>query len=84
MPALALVGCADDRTSAAPISTAGGHLERHLRRSRAVYRERHRLLWDALGELLPRGYRLLPAAAGLHITIVRPELPTDRSGVVAP
>ena len=58
---------------------AGGHLDRHLRRSRAVYRERHRLLWDALGELLPRGYRLLPAAAGLHITIVRPELPTDRS-----
>ncbi len=58
---------------------AGGHLDRHLRRSRAVYRERHRLLWDALGELLPRGYRLLPAAAGLHITIVRPELPPDRS-----
>jgi GntR family transcriptional regulator/MocR family aminotransferase len=58
---------------------AEGHLDRHLRRSRAVYRERHRLLWDALGELLPRGYRPLPAEAGLHITIVRPELPPDRS-----
>jgi GntR family transcriptional regulator / MocR family aminotransferase len=58
---------------------ADGHLDRHLRRSRAVYRERHRLLWDALGELLPGGYRLLPAEAGLHITIVRPDLPADRS-----
>jgi GntR family transcriptional regulator/MocR family aminotransferase len=58
---------------------ADGHLDRHLRRSRAAYRERHRQLWDALGELLPDGYRLLPAEAGLHITIVRPELPSDQS-----
>ncbi|MFL6044628.1 MAG: PLP-dependent aminotransferase family protein [Propionibacteriaceae bacterium] len=56
-----------------------GHLDRHLRRSRAVYRERHRLLWDGLGKLLPAGYRLLPAEAGLHITILRPELPPDQS-----
>jgi GntR family transcriptional regulator/MocR family aminotransferase len=54
-----------------------GHLDRHLRRSRAAYRERHRVLWDTLGELLPVGYRLLPAEAGLHVTIVRPELPPD-------
>jgi GntR family transcriptional regulator / MocR family aminotransferase len=58
---------------------ADGHLDRHLRRSRAVYRERHRLVWDALGELLPAGYRRLPAEAGLHITIMQPELPPDRS-----
>jgi GntR family transcriptional regulator/MocR family aminotransferase len=56
-----------------------GHLDRHLRRSRAAYRERHRLLWDALSELLPDEYRLLPAEAGLHITIVRQDLPPDQS-----
>jgi GntR family transcriptional regulator / MocR family aminotransferase len=55
----------------------GGHLDRHLRRSRAVYRERHRLLWGALGQLLPVGYELLPAQAGLHVAIVRPKLPAD-------
>jgi GntR family transcriptional regulator / MocR family aminotransferase len=56
---------------------AGGHLDRHLRRSRAVYRERHRLLWHALGQILPAGYQLLPAQAGLHVAIVRPKLPAD-------
>ena len=55
-----------------------GHLDRQLRRSRAVYRERHRLMWNTLGQLLPGGYQLLPAQAGLHIAIVRPELPADR------
>jgi GntR family transcriptional regulator/MocR family aminotransferase len=58
---------------------ADGHLDRHLRRSRAIYRERHRLVWHALGELLPRGYRRLPAEAGLHITIVPPDLPPDQA-----
>jgi GntR family transcriptional regulator / MocR family aminotransferase len=56
-----------------------GHLDRHLRRSRAAYRERHRQLWDSLSELLPSKYRLLPAEAGLHITIVQPDLPPDQS-----
>jgi hypothetical protein len=56
----------------------GGYLDRHLRRSRAVYRERHRLLREALGQLLPARNQLLPAQAGLHIAIVRPELPADR------
>jgi hypothetical protein len=57
---------------------AGGYLDRHLRRSRAVYRERYRLLWAALGRLLPVGYQLLPAQAGLHVAVVRPNLPADR------
>jgi GntR family transcriptional regulator / MocR family aminotransferase len=57
---------------------AGGYLDRHLRRSRAVYRERHRLLWEALGRLLPVGYQPLPAQAGLHVAIVPPKLPADR------
>jgi GntR family transcriptional regulator/MocR family aminotransferase len=55
----------------------GGYLDRHLRRSRAVYRERHRVLWEALGQLLPDGYQLLPAQAGLHVAILRSELPAD-------
>jgi GntR family transcriptional regulator / MocR family aminotransferase len=55
-----------------------GHLDRHLRRSRAIYRERHRLLWDALGQLLVPGYRLLPAEAGLHVAVVGRQLPPDR------
>jgi GntR family transcriptional regulator/MocR family aminotransferase len=57
---------------------AGGYLDRHLRRSRAVYQERYRLLWEALGQLLPVGCRPLPAQAGLHVAILRPELPADR------
>ena len=57
---------------------AGGYLDRHLRRSPAVYRERYRLLWAALGRLLPVGYQLLPAQAGLHVAVVRPNLPADR------
>jgi GntR family transcriptional regulator/MocR family aminotransferase len=56
---------------------ADGYLDRQLRRSRAVYRERYRLLWGALGRLLPVGYQLLPAQAGLHVAIVRPTLPAD-------
>jgi GntR family transcriptional regulator/MocR family aminotransferase len=45
-----------------------GHLDRHLRRLRLVYRDRYRRLWKAL-ELLPAGYRRLPAHAGLHFTV---------------
>jgi GntR family transcriptional regulator / MocR family aminotransferase len=56
----------------------GGYLDRHLRRSRAVYRERYRLLWESLGQLLPVGCRPLPAQAGLHVAILRPKLPADR------
>jgi GntR family transcriptional regulator / MocR family aminotransferase len=57
---------------------AGGYLDRHLRRSRAVYRERYRLLWESLGQLLPVECRPLPAQAGLHVAILRPKLPADR------
>ena len=49
--------------------TGEGHLDRHLRRCRAVYRERHRLMWKVLGQLLPAGYRRLPAEVGLHLTV---------------
>ena len=53
-----------------------GHLDQHLRRSRLVYRERHRLFWKAL-ELLPAGYRRLAAQAGLHLAITGNDVPDD-------
>jgi GntR family transcriptional regulator/MocR family aminotransferase len=48
----------------------GGHLDRHLRRSRITYRERNRLLREALESALPSGCTVLPAEAGLHLAII--------------
>jgi len=53
-----------------------GHLDHHLRRSRLIYRERHRLLCKTL-ELLPAGYRRLTAYAGLHLAITGHDVPDD-------
>jgi GntR family transcriptional regulator/MocR family aminotransferase len=53
-----------------------GQLDQHLRRSRLVYRERHRQLWKAL-DLLPPGYRRLPAHVGLHLAVTGPDIPED-------
>jgi GntR family transcriptional regulator / MocR family aminotransferase len=53
-----------------------GHLDRHLRRSRLVYRNRYRRLWAAL-ELLPAGYRRLAVPAGLHVTVTGQDGPDD-------
>ncbi len=62
---------------------AGGHLDRHLRRARTVYTERRRLMWETMGELLPAGYRRLPAVGGVHLTVradhsARTEVPETR------
>ncbi len=54
-----------------------GHLDRLLRRSRAVYGERYRRWWAALGATLPAGYRRLPSQAGLHVAVVNPDAPGD-------
>jgi GntR family transcriptional regulator / MocR family aminotransferase len=51
---------------------ADGHLDRHLRRSRRRYSERHRLMREALDRFLPAGYHGLPAEAGLHLTVTGP------------
>jgi GntR family transcriptional regulator/MocR family aminotransferase len=53
-----------------------GHLDRHVRRSRLIYRERHRRMCVAL-ELLPAGYRRRAAHAGLHIAITGHDVPDD-------
>jgi GntR family transcriptional regulator/MocR family aminotransferase len=54
-----------------------GYLDQHLRRSRRRYAERHRLLRDSLHRLLPKDYRLLPAAVGLHLTVIGTRDPAD-------
>ena len=54
-----------------------GHLDRHLRRARMAYSERFRMLSSALDRTLPTGFRRVPARAGLHITLLHPQLPPD-------
>jgi GntR family transcriptional regulator/MocR family aminotransferase len=54
-----------------------GHLDQHLRRARRHYAQRHRQMRRALDQLLPPGYRRLPAEAGLHITVTGPRDPAD-------
>jgi GntR family transcriptional regulator/MocR family aminotransferase len=54
-----------------------GHLQRHLRRARYVYRERRHLLWTALTDNLACRGRALPSDAGLHITVLLDDQITD-------
>jgi len=54
-----------------------GHLDQHLRRTRRIYGERHRLMGQALDRFLPAGYRRLPAMAGLHVAVTGPRDPED-------
>ncbi|TWH28321.1 GntR family transcriptional regulator/MocR family aminotransferase [Isoptericola variabilis J7] len=49
-----------------------GHLDRHLRRCRTVYRERQHLVRTQLERLLPPGCAVLPAHAGLHLAVTTP------------
>ena len=54
-----------------------GHLDRHLRRVRTAYAERFRGMSTALEQMVPAGSRILPSRAGLHITVLHPDLPPD-------
>jgi GntR family transcriptional regulator/MocR family aminotransferase len=56
---------------------ADGYFDQHLRRSRRVYADLHRLTQAALDRFLPAGYRCLPAEAGLHVTVTGPRDPAD-------
>ena len=47
-----------------------GHLQRHLRRARQVYRQRHQQMWSQLTQKLAGRAHALPAHAGLHITLL--------------
>jgi len=54
-----------------------GHLQRHLRRARHVYRHRHQRLWAELTNTLAQHGRPLPSDAGLHVTVLLHEQLTD-------
>ena len=56
---------------------ADGYLDRHLRKARRVYTQRHQLMRAALDRRLPAAYRLVPATAGLHFTVLGPGDPDD-------
>ncbi len=49
---------------------ADGHLSRHLRRARRAYAERRALLGVELRRQAPRSVAVLPAQAGLHVTVL--------------
>lgn len=52
-----------------------GHLDRHLRRGRRTYTERHHRLVEAVGRT--PGLQALPSQAGLHVAVVAPDAPPD-------
>jgi GntR family transcriptional regulator/MocR family aminotransferase len=52
---------------------AEGHLARHIRKMRRVYRERHEALAEAIARHGGGALRPLPAAAGVHIAAELPE-----------
>jgi GntR family transcriptional regulator/MocR family aminotransferase len=54
-----------------------GHLDRHLRRARRVYAERHARLTDELDRQKPDAVSLLPTHAGLHLALAAPLAPAD-------
>ncbi|HEX9103779.1 MAG TPA: PLP-dependent aminotransferase family protein, partial [Polyangia bacterium] len=55
-----------------------GHLARHLRRMRAVYGERRRVLVSAIERKLGDGARIVGDRAGMHLVIVLPPGVDDR------
>ncbi|MGA7271352.1 MAG: PLP-dependent aminotransferase family protein, partial [Acidimicrobiia bacterium] len=56
---------------------AEAHLHHHLRRARRVYTERHTRLRDELDRQAPKSVTVLPGHAGLHLTLLAPNAPTD-------
>lgn len=61
---------------------ADGHLGRHLRRTRKVYSDRHRVVTEFLSDAVRLGSLrdFMPTCAGLHITAILPD-GTDEEGV---
>lgn len=62
---------------------AEGHFARHVRRLRLVYEARHRLITDILRRRFAPGFRLIPSAAGLHVTATATTLSVDGMQEVA-
>jgi GntR family transcriptional regulator/MocR family aminotransferase len=61
----------------------GGHFARHVRRLRLVYEARHRLITDILRRDFAHELRVIPSAAGLHITAIAVDASVDRMQAVA-
>lgn len=73
-PALiAAKNCADWHTSA-PVQTgvaafiSEGHLTRHVRKMREIYRKRHELVLARLNELFADELKPIPSSYGMHVT----------------
>jgi GntR family transcriptional regulator / MocR family aminotransferase len=49
-----------------------GYFSRHVRRMRAIYERRRRILVETLVRRLPRRFNVGPAQTGLHVAIVGP------------
>jgi GntR family transcriptional regulator/MocR family aminotransferase len=58
---------------------AEGHFARHLRRTRAVYAERRRVLVEALGRELGARLEVVGAQAGIHLTAMLARGSKDRA-----
>jgi GntR family transcriptional regulator/MocR family aminotransferase len=61
----------------------GGHFARHVRRLRLVYEERHRRITDILRRDFAQELRVIPSAAGLHVTTIAVDPSVDRMQAVA-
>ena len=59
-----------------------GHFARHLRRMRAVYRERHDRLVDALSRAFADDLQVVPSSCGLHVSAIAPGLTPEEVGRV--
>lgn len=56
---------------------AEGHLERHIRRMRSIYKERRRALVEGLGHAVP-DLEVMPSQAGMHVVAKLPHGANDR------
>jgi GntR family transcriptional regulator/MocR family aminotransferase len=59
---------------------ADGHLARHLRRTRKIYSERHRVVSEFLVHAVEQSWfrKFTPTCAGLHITATLPDGTDER------
>ncbi|RZQ63561.1 PLP-dependent aminotransferase family protein [Amycolatopsis suaedae] len=72
------LGCAPMPQAALAVLLRGGGYDRHLRRTRRLYRQRRDALLGALAEHLP-AWRPFGIAAGLHVVVRLPDGTDDAS-----
>ncbi|HEX5014995.1 MAG TPA: PLP-dependent aminotransferase family protein [Candidatus Limnocylindrales bacterium] len=57
---------------------AEGHFARHVRRMRLVYEARHELVTEILNRRFSSDFRVVPSAAGLHVSATAVSMSTDQ------